>query len=136
MATEYGAQTTGFAGLIGTLEPGQAADLVLMPWRHLAYPYLDPAASVIDAVVHRGKVSGVETVLVAGAPVLRDGQIVRVAKAAVLEELASALRQPLSLEETQRRRLARDVFPHVQRFYDGWLDEQARQPFYRMSSRH
>ena len=94
------------------------------------------AASVIDAVVHRGKVSGVETVLVAGAPVLRDGQIVRVAKAAVLEELATALRQPLSLEEAHRQQLARDVFPHVQRFYDGWLDEQAREPFYRPSSRH
>ena len=136
MATEYGAQTTGFADLIGTLEPGKAADLVLMPWHHLAYPYLDPAVSVIDAVVHRGKVSGVETVLVAGAPVLRDGQIVRVAKAAVLEELATALRQPLSLEEAHRRQLARDVFPHVQRFYDGWLDEQAREPFYRTSARH
>jgi 5-methylthioadenosine/S-adenosylhomocysteine deaminase len=136
MATEHGAQTTGFAGLIGTLEPGKAADLVLMPWRHLAYPYLDPAVSVIDAVVHRGKVSGVETVLVAGAPVLRDGQIVRVTKAAVLEELATALGQPLSLEEAHRRRLAHDVFPYVQRFYDGWLDEQAREPFYRMSARH
>jgi 5-methylthioadenosine/S-adenosylhomocysteine deaminase len=136
MATEHGAQTTGFAGLIGTLEPGKAADLVLMPWHHLAYPYLDPAISVIDAVVHRGKVSGVETVLVAGAPVLQDGQIVRVAKAAVLEELATALRQPLSLEEAQRRQLARDIFPHVQRFYDGWLDEQAREPFYRTSARY
>jgi imidazolonepropionase-like amidohydrolase len=135
MATEHGAQTTGFAGLIGTLEPGKAADLVLMPWRHLAYPYLDPAVSVVDAVVHRGKVSGVETVLVAGVPVLRDGQIVRVAKAAVLEELAAALRQPLNAEEAHRRQLARDVFPHVQRFYEGWLDEQAREPFYRTSAR-
>src|SRR5205823_13282403 len=97
-------------GLIGTLEPGKAADLVLMPWRHLAYPYLDPAVSVLDAVVHRGKVSGVETVLVAGAPVLRDGQIVRVAKAAVLEQLATTLRQPLSPEEAHRQQLARDVF--------------------------
>ena len=135
MATEYGAQTTGFAGMIGIIEPGKAADLVLMPWRHLAYPYLDPAVSVIDAVVHRGKVAGVETVLVAGAPVLRDGQIVRVAKAAVLEELATALRQPLSLEEAHRRQLAHDLFPHVQRFYEGWLDEQAREPFYRTSAR-
>jgi hypothetical protein len=67
--------------------------------------------------------------------VLRDGQIVRVAKAAVLEELATALRQPLSLEEAHRRRLASALFPHVQRFYDGWLDEQAREPFYRTSSR-
>jgi cytosine/adenosine deaminase-related metal-dependent hydrolase len=136
MATEYGAQTTGFAGLIGTLEPGKAADMVLMPWRHLAYPYLDPAVSVLDAVVHRGKVSGVETVLVAGAPVLHNGQITRVDKAAVLEALAAALRQPLSQEETHRRQLARAVFPHVQRFYDGWLDAQAREPFYRTSSRH
>jgi cytosine/adenosine deaminase-related metal-dependent hydrolase len=135
MATEHGAQTTGFAGLIGTLEPGKAADLVLMPWRHLAYPYLDPAVPVIDAVVHRGKVSGVETVLVAGAPVLRNGQITRVDKAAVLEELATALRQPLSQEEAHRRQLARAVFPHVQHFYDGWLDAQAREPFYRTSSR-
>ena len=53
----------------------------------------------------------------------------------MLEELASALRQPLSPEEVQRWRLARDVFPHVQRFYNGWLDEQAREPFYRMSAR-
>jgi 5-methylthioadenosine/S-adenosylhomocysteine deaminase len=135
MATEHGAQTTGFAGQIGTLEPGKAADLVLMPWHHLAYPYLDPAISVVDTVVHRGKVSGVETVLVAGVPVLRDGQVIRVAKAAVLEELAAALRQPLNAEEIHRQQLARDIFPHVQRFYDGWLDEQAREPFYRTSAR-
>jgi hypothetical protein len=27
------------------------------------------------------------------------------------------------------------VFPHVKRFYDGWLDESKRDPFYRPSSR-
>ena len=54
----------------------------------------------------------------------------------MLEELATALHQPLSLEEAHRQQLARDIFPHVQRFYDGWLDEQAREPFYRMSARH
>lgn len=136
MATEHGAQTTGFAGLIGTLEPGKAADLVLMPWEHLAYPYLDAVVPVIEAVVHRGKVSGVDTVLVAGEPVLQEGRITHVDKAAVLAELAKTLRQPLSQEEVQRQQLARAVFPHVQRFYDGWLDEQAREPFYRPSSRH
>jgi 5-methylthioadenosine/S-adenosylhomocysteine deaminase len=54
---------------------------------------------------------------------------------AVLEELATALRHPLSSEEAHRRELARDVFPHMQRFYDGWLDEQAWQSFYRTSPR-
>jgi len=118
------------------LEPGKAADLVLMRWQQIAYPYLDQDAPVVDAVVRRGKASGVETVLVAGEPVLRDGRFTRVNKADMLEALAASLRVPLEPAEERRRRLARDVFPHVKRFYDGWLDEPARDPFYRPSSRH
>jgi 5-methylthioadenosine/S-adenosylhomocysteine deaminase len=135
MATEYGAQTTGFAQTIGTIAPGKAADLVVMNWNQIAYPYLDPGTSVVDAVVHRGKTSGVETVLVAGEPVLRDGQFTRINKTEVLEELAASLRTPLRPEEERRQQLARDIFPHVQRFYDGWLDESSREPFYRPSAR-
>jgi cytosine/adenosine deaminase-related metal-dependent hydrolase len=136
MATEHGAQTTGFAAQIGTLEPGKAADLVLMNWQQMAYPYLDPATSVLDTVVHRGKSTGVDTVLVAGEPVLHQGQFTRVNKADVLKELAASLQVPLRQDEETRRRLSRQVFPYVQRFYDGWLDERAREPFYRPSSRH
>jgi 5-methylthioadenosine/S-adenosylhomocysteine deaminase len=135
MATQHGAQTTGFADTIGTLEPGKAADLVLVRWKQIAYPYLDPDVSLVDAVVHRAKTAGVDTVLVAGEPVLRDGRITRVNKDEVLETLAASLRVPLQPEEERRRRLAREVFPHVRRFYDGWLDEAARDPFYRPSSR-
>jgi hypothetical protein len=43
---------------------------------------------------------------------------------AVLEELATALRHPLSPEGAHCRELARDVFPHVQRFYDGWMNRR------------
>jgi cytosine/adenosine deaminase-related metal-dependent hydrolase len=135
MATENGAQTTGFGDKIGTLEPGKAADLVVMNWRQIAEPYLDPAVAVVDAVVHRGKATGVETVLVAGEPVLREGTFTRVNKAAVLAELATSLRRPLQPDEESRRRLSQRVFPHVRRFYDGWLDAQVREPFYRPSSR-
>jgi hypothetical protein len=85
--------------------------------------------------VHRAKTSGVETVLVAGEPILRDGKFTRIDKAAVLEQLAAALRLPLQPAEERRRVLSPAVFPHVQRFYAGWLDEGARDPFYRPSSR-
>ena len=136
MATEYGAQTTGFAQTIGTIAPGQAADLVVMNWPQIASPYLAPDTSVVDAVVHRGKTSGVETVLVAGEPVLRDGQFTRLNKAEVLAELAASLRLPLRPEEERRQHLARDVFPYVRHFYDGWLDASAREPFYRPSARY
>jgi cytosine/adenosine deaminase-related metal-dependent hydrolase len=135
MATENGALTTGFANSLGTLEPGKAADVVLMNWRQIAYPYLDQDTPVVDAVVHRAKTSGVETVLVAGEPVLRDGRFTRLNKADILEELSSALRVPFQPPEERRRELSPAVFPHVKRFYEGWLDEKTRDPFYRPSSR-
>ena len=135
MATEDGAATTPYAGHIGTLEPGKAADLVLLSWPQIAHPYLEAETSVVDAVVHRAKTSGVALVMVAGEVVLRDGQFTRVDKKAALSELAAALSAPLTPEEESRRRLSRAVFPVVRSFYDGWLDESARVPFYRPSSR-
>lgn len=135
MATEHGAATTPFAGGIGTLEPGKAADLVLLDWRHIAHPYLDPETPLLEAVVHRGRATGVATVLVDGEVILRDGRFTRVDKTARLEELAASLRVPLRQDEERRRRLARAVFPYVRRFYDGWLDERARDPYYRQNSR-
>jgi 5-methylthioadenosine/S-adenosylhomocysteine deaminase len=135
MATENGALTTGFADHIGTLEPGKAADLVLVHWPQIAHPYLDETTPVVDAVVHRAKTSGVETVLVAGEPILQDGQSTRLKKAEVLQALADALRAPLHASEASRRELSPAVLPHVRRFYEGWLDESAHDPFYRPSSR-
>jgi len=90
---------------------------------------------VVDAVVHRAKASGVETVLVSGEPVFRDGQFTRVNKTEMLKALADALRVPLQAAEQSRRELSPAVFPYVKQFYDGWLDEGARDPFYRPSSR-
>ena len=136
MATENGALTTGFADTIGTLAAGKAADVVLVNWRQIAHPYLDADVPVVDAVVHRAKTSGVDTVLVAGEPVLRDGQFTRLDKPEVLEELAAALQALLQPSEERRRELSPAVFPYVKQFYEGWLDERARDPFYRPSSRH
>ena len=135
MATVGGARTTAFGDHLGTLEPGRAADLVLLSWRQIAHPYLDPQTAVVDAIVQRAKTAGVAMVMVAGEVVVRDGHFTRIDREAALEELAASLRVDLKPEEERRRRLSREVFPVVKRFYDGWLDEGARQPFYRPSSR-
>jgi 5-methylthioadenosine/S-adenosylhomocysteine deaminase len=74
-------------------------------------------------------------VMVAGEVVLRDGRFTRVDREAAVEELAASLRTNLTPEEKRRRRLSREVFPVMKRFYAGWLDEGTRQPFYRPSSR-
>ena len=90
---------------------------------------------MLDAVVHRARAAAIDTVIVAGEVVLRDGRFTRVDKAAVLEELAASLRRPLTSDEEHRRRLSRAVFPHVRRFYADWLDPESLDPFYRQSSR-
>ena len=123
MATEHGALTTQFGAKIGTLEPGKAADMVLVDWDTIAQPYLDPDVPVVDALVHRGRPSGVRTVVVAGEVVLRDGKSARLDKDAVMENLAASLHVPLTLAEQRRREVAPLLLPHVARFYDDWLGE-------------
>jgi hypothetical protein len=74
-------------------------------------------------------------VLVAGEPVLRDGQFTHVNKEEILQALADALHVPLQPAEQDRRALAPAVFPYVKRFYAGWLEGSTCDPFYRPSAR-
>jgi cytosine/adenosine deaminase-related metal-dependent hydrolase len=129
MATEHGAHTTGFAGRIGALEAGRAADLVVMRLRNVTGPYLDAAVPPLDAVLHRGRSADVDTVMVAGEVVLRDGRPTRVDRDAVLRELADRLQVPRSLDEVRREELARALVPHVRRFYADWALPKA-EPHY------
>ncbi|MUL36214.1 amidohydrolase family protein [Gloeocapsopsis dulcis] len=136
MATEHGAKTTGFANEVGTLEAGKAADIVIMNWQHIAYPYLDQAIPILDAVLHRSRTSGVETVIVAGEVIYKEGKFTKVDKAEALEELANSLKVPLTPAEERRCILAQEVFPYVKKFYDGWLDHSHCDPFYCQNARH
>lgn len=138
MATEHGARTTPYGTSIGTLEAGKAADIVIMDWKHIAFPYLDDEVPVVDALVHLARTTGVETVLVAGEPILRDGRFTRLNKADALEELAASLRVPLRPHEERRRDIARRLFPHIRRFYadEGYLGDTESVPFYHLNSRN
>jgi cytosine/adenosine deaminase-related metal-dependent hydrolase len=135
MATTGGAKTTPYADRIGTLEVGKAADMVLIDWNQVSYPYLDAETPVLDAVIQRAKTSGVKTVIVAGEVVYTDGRFTRVDREAALRQLADILKRPLGREETERRRLAKYVLPHVKAFYDGYVDLDAHEPYYRQNSR-
>ncbi|MGI9333879.1 MAG: amidohydrolase family protein [Gammaproteobacteria bacterium] len=135
MATEHGAQTTPFGDHIGTLEPGRSADMVLVDWRQLAYPYLDQDIPVVDAVVQRAKSRGVDAVIIEGEVVYENGTFTRVSKEDILAQLAESLDRPDTAEEARRREFSQQVFPHVKQFYAGYLDAERRTPFYGSSSR-
>ena len=71
MATIIGAEATGLADRVGSLVPGKQADLILIRATDLnLVPVTDPVAAVVTAA-HPGNV---DSVMVAGRWVIRDGR--------------------------------------------------------------
>jgi 5-methylthioadenosine/S-adenosylhomocysteine deaminase len=122
MATEHGAGSTPFAGSIGQLAPGMAADLVLFDWKAVTFPYQSADIGLVDTLVQRARSGAVHSVMIDGEWVYRDRRFTRLDRDAVLAELASQLALPLTPAEQERRVFARDMLPHVRRFYDGYLN--------------
>jgi 5-methylthioadenosine/S-adenosylhomocysteine deaminase len=135
MATENGAATTPFAGEIGRLAPGMAADLVLFDWPAVTYPYQDEAIGFVDVLVQRAKARAVHSVMIAGEWVYREGRFTRVDREAVLAGIAEAMARPRTAAERERIALAEGVMPYVRAFYDGYLDGLGDEPHYRTSGR-
>jgi cytosine/adenosine deaminase-related metal-dependent hydrolase len=136
MATEAGALTTPFGAKIGVLEPGRAADMVILPWKAVAFPFLDPDVPVLDAIVQRAVTGTVDTVIVAGEPILRGGRFTRIDKEAMLAELAARMGSEPTEMDTHRRALARRLLPYARGFYQSYvLDETKREPYYKPSSK-
>ncbi len=134
MATVGGARTTAFGDRLGTLEVGTAADLVLLDWQQVSYPYLDEMTPILDAVIQRAKTGGVRHVMCAGETIYADGRFTKVDQAAALQELHADLARALSDDEVQRRQLSKALLPHIRRFYAGYTDPSQHMPFYRTSS--
>lgn len=135
MATANGARTTPFAAFIGELAPGKAADLVALRWSHFAEPYLDASLPPLAAILHRATPAAVDLVMVEGRVVVKGGEIATLDRRAALDELARSLAGPLAPHEEERRRFAADLLPHIRRYYAGYFDSSAHEPFYRVNTR-
>jgi cytosine/adenosine deaminase-related metal-dependent hydrolase len=133
MATAGGARTTPFGDRIGALEVGRAADLVLIDWRQLSYPYLDQETPALDAVLQRAKTA--RTVICDGEVIYTDGRFTKIDRDAALRALHEDLQRALADDEVERRKLSKALLPHVKAFYAGYFDPSAHAPFYRPSSR-
>jgi cytosine/adenosine deaminase-related metal-dependent hydrolase len=121
MATMGGAVTTTFgAEMIGSLEPGKQADLVLIDWDRVESPYLDPSVAPLDALVARARSRDVNTVMVGGRVVYQDGRFPGIDEDGIVGALRERLAGPVPPELEANRRLVEELEPHVVRFYDDW----------------
>jgi 5-methylthioadenosine/S-adenosylhomocysteine deaminase len=108
---------------------------VLIDWDKLAYPYLDQETPVLDAVLQQAKNDSVELVMVAGEVVYQGGRFTRVDRDAALRELHESLQHSLADDELERRQLSKGLLSHIRRFYAGYFDPEAHEPYYCPSSK-
>ena len=86
--TVYGAAAVGLGDLTGSLEPGKAADLIVL---RTDRPNIWPVNDPIGAVVWGMDTSNLDWVFVGGRPVVREGSLV--ADTSEVRQLASAAQQ-------------------------------------------
>ncbi|MFC5380855.1 amidohydrolase family protein [Aquipuribacter nitratireducens] len=88
-ATRGGAQALGMSDLVGSLEPGKKADVVLL--RNDDSPVSFPVLNPYGHVAMQAQRSDVHTVLVDGRVVKRDGRLVGVDLAAVRAQVGATI---------------------------------------------
>ena len=121
MATEHGAATTPFSGVIGRLAPGMSADMVILDWKKVTWPWQDPDMPLIDVILRRAKAGAVERVIVAGKLIYDEGRFVSVDRDAVLQQIALELSDPASESEARRGLLGKSLIEPVRNFYRDWI---------------
>jgi cytosine/adenosine deaminase-related metal-dependent hydrolase len=135
MATSGGTKTTAFGDRLGVLEVGRAADMVLIDWQQVSWPYLDVETPLLDAVLQRAKSQAVRTVICDGEVIYANGRFTKVDRDGALRALHDDLGRALADDEVERRKLSKALLPHVKAFYANYFDPAAHAPFYRPSSR-
>jgi 5-methylthioadenosine/S-adenosylhomocysteine deaminase len=102
MATIEGARAIELEDEIGSLEPGKRADLVVVTVDGVHQQPQRPMPNPYSLLVYATKASDVETVLVEGRVVVRDGEVLTLDAAAVLAAAAEK-RKPLEVLASQPR---------------------------------
>ncbi|MEE8363001.1 MAG: amidohydrolase family protein, partial [Dehalococcoidia bacterium] len=82
-ATRGSAGILGFGDLIGSLEPGKKADLFVVNTRRA---HLVPTTRIVSAFIHNGQPGDIESVMVDGCWLMRDGRVLTADEPAIIEE--------------------------------------------------
>ena len=101
----------------------------------ISYSYLDEETPLLDAVIQRANAEGVMLTMCDGEVLLENGRFTRVDHDKALADLYPDLQKVLTDGEVERRKLYKDLLPHVRKFYVGCIDPTKHEPFYRPSSR-
>ncbi|HXI30888.1 MAG TPA: amidohydrolase family protein [Vicinamibacterales bacterium] len=82
-ATQGGARAVNQEKLLGSLEVGKKADLLVV---NTLRPYLVPAGRIVSAWIHSGHPSDIESVMIDGQFVVRNGKVLTMDEDAIVRE--------------------------------------------------
>jgi cytosine/adenosine deaminase-related metal-dependent hydrolase len=135
MATETNAGLLGLGRELGRLEPGRFADLVLLDYEKMGFPFIDPAHDPVEVLLYRGKSAHVRTVMVGGRIVVEDGKLHTVDEIAVGKNLLEAASRPRTAAEMELVRAAEELRTQVSVYYRDWTKKVDPRPFFAVNSR-
>ncbi len=135
MATENNAGLLGYGKELGRLEPGRYADLVLLDYEKMCYPFVDPSHDPIEVLLYRGRGSHVHTVMVNGRVVLQDGKLLTLNEETLGSRLAEAASRPRTDKETMLVDMMDELKKYVTAYYTGWPDKAKTDPYFRLNSK-
>ena len=135
MTTTNNAKLLGFENQIGRLEPGLFADMALIDYKSMAFPFVDPSHDPIDTLMYRGAGRYVDTVMVNGKVVVKAGKVLSIDEGAVGERLAEAASRPRSDQEKALAKAMDTLKEQVKKYYDGWTQKVDPKPFMMTNSR-
>jgi cytosine/adenosine deaminase-related metal-dependent hydrolase len=111
--TVGGARSVGLGGEIGSIEPGRKADLALLSLDNLRMTPFNDAATHL---VYAESGASVETVLVNGEVVVRDGRVTKVDEQAVIDEVRGRYPEYLAQQEKMEA-MSRELEPYFAEMY-------------------
>ena len=135
MVTEDNAHLIGFGEKLGRLEPGRQADMVLLDYEQMTYPYSDQEHDPIETLLYRGSRRHVHTVIIGGKVVVAQGRVLSVNENRIAERLNAAASMPPTAAEAARKKRIKEFHGHLVRCYAGWPDRIRLQPYYQLNSR-
>jgi len=135
MGTVNGARAVGFGGVIGTLEPGMKADMILVDLdRVLRDPWMVEDLPIAEAFIHRAMGEDVNTAIVGGRVVMEHRKMTTLDVDVVYREIRKAARA-ITPEQRRHAETLQRLKPYVQRWYNAWLTPDAAVPYYVLNSR-
>jgi len=133
MATVNGAFATGFTN-VGTLEPNQKADIVLINLERPSFPYVSPDVGIMELILARVARRDVHTVIINGQVVYKEGRFTTLDRDKIVRELQENIGRDQEEDLVRSRNIVKRLIPYVEKSLNGW-DIPENQPFYGINSR-